>query len=321
VKSIKTERKKSPVRTSRDTTKKIISGGRKAPVERAPAIVTAKRAGFCFGVKRAMDITFGIARKHGEGTFTLGPIIHNPQVIKKLEEEGVYAIGTDEVDRGVIKTLIIRTHGIPRQLYDNISAKDFRIIDATCPFVKKAQHYAALLNESGYQVVILGDRHHPEVQGLMSFAGEDTVVVDGNTVPRGLKSKVGVIVQTTQPVDALKKLLSAIVEHVKEIKVYNTICNSTALRLKETEKMARKADVVIVVGGKNSANTTQLASLCKAISVPTYHIETSEEIEDDWFRNAKCVALTAGASTPDWIISEVEKRIRDNRGGKSGNGN
>jgi 4-hydroxy-3-methylbut-2-enyl diphosphate reductase len=189
------------------------------------------------------------------------------------------------------------------------------IIDATCPFVKNAQHYAKLLKENGYQVVILGDRDHPEVKGIMSYAGEDAVVMDENTPLPKLKPKVGVVVQTTQPVEALKKVLSGIVEHAREIKVYNTICNSTALRLKETEEMARKADVMIVVGGKNSANTTQLANLCRARSVSTYHIETESEIEPSWFEGVRTVGITAGASTPDWIIEKVEKRIRHIGGG------
>lgn len=273
--------------------------------------VIAKRAGFCFGVKRAIDITFDIAKKDKKGVFTLGPIIHNPQVIERLRGKGVSPIEAGDIENKKIKALIIRTHGIPNQLYDNITARGFRIIDATCPFVKKAQRYAKLLKDSGYQVVILGDIDHPEVKGLMSYAGEDVIVVDENTRLQGLRSKVGIIVQTTQPVEALKKVLSKVVDHAKEIKVYNTICNSTALRLKETEDMSHKVDVMIVVGGKNSANTTQLANLCKGLNVTTYHVETASEIEDDWFSCAKKVGVTAGASTPDWIIREVEKRLRD----------
>lgn len=282
-------------------------------------IITAKRAGFCFGVKRAMDITVEMAEKNGAGVYTLGPIIHNPQVIEKLEKEGIHPIKEDEIEGREISALIIRTHGIPCQLYDNISARGFRIIDATCPFVKKAQRYAKLLKENGYQVVILGDINHPEVKGLMSYAGEDVLVVDEHSDLPALKSKVGVVVQTTQPVEALKKVLSRIVDQAEEVKVYNTICNSTALRLKETEEMARKVDIMVVVGGKNSANTSQLAGLCRSLSVKTYHIETSGEIDPAWFEGINIVGITAGASTPEWIIKDVEKRIRD-IGGKSCNG-
>lgn len=285
----------------------------KKKAKRTPSfkIVTAKRAGFCFGVKRAIDITTDMARSDKKGIFTLGPIIHNPQVIDRLKEEGIYPINADDLDKKNIGALIIRTHGIPNQLYENIAARAFRLVDATCPFVKKAQRYAKLLKESGYQVVILGDINHPEVKGLMSYAGEDVIVVDEGTRLQGLRSKVGIIVQTTQPVEALKKLLLKVVDHAKEIKVYNTICNSTALRLKETEDMCHKVDVMIVVGGKNSANTGQLANLCKDLHVSTYHVETASEISADWFSGAKKVGVTAGASTPDWIIREVEKRLRD----------
>ncbi|NJD57622.1 MAG: 4-hydroxy-3-methylbut-2-enyl diphosphate reductase [Nitrospirae bacterium] len=274
-------------------------------------ILVAKRAGFCFGVKRAMDLTVEMAKEIQEGLYTLGPIIHNPQVIEKLREEGISPIDISEIESGKVTSLIIRTHGIPFQLYDMISGRGIRIIDATCPFVKNAQHYAKLLKENGYQVVILGDKNHPEVKGIMSYAGDDALVVDGDSPLPRLKPKVGVVVQTTQPIEALKNVLSRIIEHAKEVKVYNTICNSTALRLKETEEMARKVDVMIVVGGKNSANTTQLANLCRTMSVATYHIETDEEIDVSWFRNARRIGITAGASTPDWIISRVAKRIQD----------
>jgi 4-hydroxy-3-methylbut-2-en-1-yl diphosphate reductase len=282
-------------------------------------IIKAKRAGFCFGVKRAIDIAFNTARKEKSGIFTLGPIIHNPQVIGKLKEEGIVPIDINDIGKKDVKVLIIRTHGIPVQVYDSISSRDFKVIDATCPFVKKAQRYAKHLAKKGFQVVILGNRDHPEVMGLVSFAGEDVLVVDEGTPLRGCKSKVGIVVQTTQPIEALKKVLSRIVEQAREVKVYNTICNSTALRLKETGDMARRADVMVVVGGKNSANTTQLANLCRSLQVKTFHIETAGEIEDGWFTGSKKVGITAGASTPDWLISEVEKRIRD-IGGKPRNG-
>ncbi|MEW6675483.1 MAG: 4-hydroxy-3-methylbut-2-enyl diphosphate reductase [Nitrospirota bacterium] len=273
-------------------------------------ILMAKRAGFCFGVKRAIDIAFEMAEKKREGVYTLGPIIHNPQVIERLKEKGIIPI-EDIKTKKDINALIIRTHGIPLYLSKEISSLGCEIIDATCPFVKKAQCYAKLLKEEDYQVVILGDRDHPEVIGLMSYAGDDVIVVNDKTPPPRFKSKVGIIVQTTQPVEALKKVLSEAIEQAKEIKVYNTICNSTALRLKETEEMARKVDVMLVVGGKNSANTTQLARLCESLSVLTYHIETSSEIKEKWFRGVKKVGITAGASTPDWIIKEVEERVRD----------
>jgi 4-hydroxy-3-methylbut-2-enyl diphosphate reductase len=273
-------------------------------------ILLARTAGFCFGVRRAVNIAFRASGKKHKGVYTLGPIIHNPQVVEQLKEKGIIPI-MDIKGKKDIRALIIRTHGIPRNLSEEISSIGCEIIDATCPFVKKAQYYAKLLREEGYQVVILGERKHPEVKGLLSYASDDAIVVDGNRPLPRLKNKVGIVVQTTQPLDALKRVLSLAVGHAKEIKVYNTICNSTALRLKETEDMARKVDAMVVVGGKNSANTTQLANLCRSLGVATYHIETLFEIQDVWFRDAKRVGITAGASTPGWIIKEVEQRIRN----------
>lgn len=279
-------------------------------------IITAKRAGFCFGVKRAVDMAFHVA-KTGDRVYTLGPIIHNPQVIEKLREQGVQP--TADVDNPEIKSLIIRTHGVPKNISERLAGMCYEVLDATCPFVKKAQQYAKLLKEDGYQVIIIGDREHPEVKGLMSYAGDDVVVISKDDALPRLKSRVGVVVQTTQPVTLLQKVILDVLGQVKEIKVFNTICNSTALRLKETKEMAKKVDVMVVVGGKNSANTSQLAHLCTSMSVPTYHIETAEELRDEWFAGMQKIGITAGASTPDWIIKEVEERIRD-RGGRARDG-
>lgn len=276
-------------------------------------ILIVKGAGFCFGVKRAIDMAFAIAGKKGTGVYTFGPIIHNPQVIEKLIEKGIAP--TEDIYKDDIRSLIIRTHGIPINLLEEASRRGYEIIDATCPFVKKAQHYAKLLNEDGYQVIILGDKHHPEVKGLMSYAGEDAVVIGEKDVLHDIKNRVGIVVQTTQPVEGLKRLVGRIIERSKEMKVYNTICNSTALRLKETEDMSRSVDVMIVVGGKNSANTTQLANLCVSIPVKTYHIETADELKNEWFEGIKKVGISAGASTPDWIILDVKERIEDIGGG------
>jgi len=280
-------------------------------------ILIAKGAGFCFGVKRALDIAFTMAERKQRGVYTFGPLIHNPQVIEKLRQEGIESI--QDLQHEGIRALIIRTHGIPEDLMKEASLKGYEIIDATCPFVKKAQHYAKLLSEDGYQVIILGDREHAEVKGLISYAGNDAIVIDGKEELPLLKSRVGIVVQTTQPVEELQRLVGRVIAQSKEMKVHNTICNSTALRLKETEEMARKVDVMVVVGGKNSANTTQLASLCASLPVTTYHIETAEELRKEWFEGIERVGLTAGASTPDWIIKEVEEWIND-RGGEQGDG-
>ncbi len=277
-------------------------------------ILIAKGAGFCFGVKRAIDIAFALADGKQEGIYTFGPIIHNPQVVEKLREKGIEP--TDDIHRDDIKVLIIRTHGIPADLMEEAMRKGYKIVDATCPFVTKAQHYAKLLSDDGYQVIILGDRDHPEVRGLVSYAGEDALVIQGNERLPELKNRVGIVVQTTQPVDALMRLTGQVIARSREMKVFNTICNSTAVRLKETEEMAGKVDVMVVVGGKNSANTTQLANLCALRPVRTYHVETAAELRPEWFEGVGRTGIAAGASTPDWIIDEVKKRLKDIGGGK-----
>ncbi len=269
-------------------------------------IVVAKRSGFCFGVKRAVDMAFDMATKK-KGVCTLGPIIHNPQVVDSLRNKGVVSV---EEPSKEMTSIIIRTHGIPVTMYEKIDNMGIEAVDATCPFVKNAQTYAKLLKDEGYQVVILGDRNHPEVKSIMSFSGDDVIVAAEGGTPSKLKPKVGVVVQTTQPVEALKNLLSHIVGKAREIKIHDTICNSTALRLKETSEICEKVDIMIVVGGKNSANTTQLANLCESKGARTYHVETATELSHQWIKGIQSVGITAGASTPRWIIEEVVDKIK-----------
>ncbi len=272
-------------------------------------IIVAKRAGFCFGVKRAIDIAFDLVKNREGGVYSLGPIIHNPQVIKKLEAKGVNPI--ENAHSSIIKTLIIRTHGISPEVYNDIAKLDFKLVDATCPFVKKAQQQVQNLEKEGYQVLILGDKDHPEVQALLGFAGDNVVVVSSNeTIPK-LKGKVGIIVQTTQPIESLKKVVCQVIDKVRKIKIYNSICESTIVRLEETEKLAGMVDIMIVVGGKNSANTTQLAVLSKNICDKVKHVETSEELKNEWFKGVEKAGITGGASTPQWIIDEVVEKIKE----------
>jgi 4-hydroxy-3-methylbut-2-enyl diphosphate reductase len=272
-------------------------------------IIVASKGGFCFGVKRAVDMTFKLAEEAGSGVFTFGPLIHNPQVINKIIESGISPV--DDIHASGIKTLIIRTHGVPPEVYDEVANMGYKLVDATCPFVKKAQHYAKTLREEGYQVLIVGDREHPEVKGLMGFAGDDVVTVNGSEPLPPLKNKIGIIVQTTQRIDTLEKVLLQVLSASREIKIYNTICDYTALRVKETIELAKEADAVIVVGGKNSSNTTQLVTLSKKYCKNVYHIETAEEVLEEWFKGVEKVVITGGASTPMWIIEETEQKIRE----------
>ncbi len=272
-------------------------------------IIVAKKAGFCFGVKRAIDIAFNLAKNKKGEVYSLGPIIHNPQVIEKLTAAGIAPI--EDVHSADINTLIIRTHGVSPKVYAEISKTGCQIIDATCPFVKKAQKHVQTLKRDGYQVLILGDRQHPEVQSLLGFAGDNVIVTSGNEPLPALKGKIGIIVQTTQPSETLKKMVCQVVDHVKVVKIYNTICDSTSSRLEETKNLAQMVDLMVVIGGKNSANTTQLTTLSKSICAKVHHIETADELLRKWFKGVKKVGLTGGASTPQWIIDSVIEKLKE----------
>lgn len=272
-------------------------------------IIVAERAGFCFGVKRAIDIAFNLAKNMDGGVYSFGPLIHNPQVVEKLKMGGIFPI--KDVHSTDIKTLIIRTHGVSPKVYEDISKIGYKLVDATCPFVKKAQQHVQTLKEEGYQVFILGNRQHPEVQALLGFAGDNVIVVNNSEPIPSLKSRVGIIVQTTQPSEALKKVVCHVIDSVKEVKVYNTICDFTASRLEETKKLAKIVDLIIVVGGKNSANTSQLTNLSKSICAKVHHIETADELKNEWFDGVKKTGITGGASTPQWIIDDVVEKLKE----------
>jgi 4-hydroxy-3-methylbut-2-enyl diphosphate reductase len=269
----------------------------------------AKKAGFCFGVKRAIDITFDLAKESKKGVYTYGPLIHNPQVVDELKRKGIAAI--NELESSDINTLIIRTHGVSPEVYEKTSEMGYNLIDLTCPFVKKAQNYAKILRDENYQVLIIGNEDHPEVKGLIGFAGDNVMVVkDAASLPK-LNNKVGLIVQTTQRFDTFREVVLEVISRAREVKIYNTICDFTAQRVKETRELACMVDVMVVVGGKNSSNTNQLVKLSHSVCNNVYHIETQDELEKEWFHNVKNVGVTGGASTPHWIIEEVVKKIRD----------
>jgi 4-hydroxy-3-methylbut-2-enyl diphosphate reductase len=272
-------------------------------------IIVGKKAGFCFGVKRAINITSDLTKEADKGIYTFGPLIHNPQVVEKLAAQGVSP--TNDIYSPEIRTLVIRTHGVPPKIYAEVSKMPYRLVDATCPFVKKAQRFAKALKDEGYQVVIVGDREHPEVQGLIGFAGEDVITVNSAEALPPLKRKVGIIVQTTQPFDTFEKVVLQVINLAREVKIYNTICDYTIMRIKETKEIAKKVDLMIIVGGKNSANTTQLFNLSRQICNKVFHIEASDELKEEWFETVKKVGITGGASTPQWIIEEVVKKVRE----------
>jgi 4-hydroxy-3-methylbut-2-enyl diphosphate reductase len=271
-------------------------------------IILAKQAGFCFGVKRATQMAFEAADKGGR-TYTLGPIIHSPQVVQRLEEMGVKVLkDIDELDSG---TIIIRSHGVASEELEQAVQKHLEVVDATCPFVKKAQEHVRNLSLDGYDVVVVGDADHPEVQGIVSYAeGKVYVVGSGDEaadLPR--MGKIGVVAQTTQSFENLKNVVLQCLLKGVEIRVFHTICDATAVRQEEAKDLAQRVDCMIVIGGYNSANTKRLAEVCRELQPKTHHIETAQQLDSGWFCEVSRVGVTAGASTPKWLIDEVIKRI------------
>lgn len=271
-------------------------------------ISIAPGSGFCFGVKRAIGLAER-ALEESEGPFyTLGELIHNPQVVGQFEKRGLRVAKTiSEVDRG---TLVIRCHGASGEVIEAARRKNLKVVDATCPFVKKAQELAFLLSDAGYRVVILGDSGHPEVDAIA--AGVSDVVVIGNEAEaKRLKKaeKMGVVAQTTQAVETLSKVVRVLVSKAQELRVYNTICETTFNRQAETLKLAGEVDVMVVVGGRNSANTARLYDICRSKVRRTHWVESASELKREWFTGAVRVGVTGGASTPDWLIREVADRI------------
>jgi 4-hydroxy-3-methylbut-2-enyl diphosphate reductase len=271
-------------------------------------VILADYLGFCYGVKRAIKIARENAAPDGSAC-TLGPIIHNPQMVERLKDEGVGTIDClDNLKRGKV---IIRSHGVGPEIYERAEAMGLECVDATCPHVKKAQLSAKELAEEGRFVVIVGEKEHPEVHSIVQWAGGNVAVIEtvaeAASVPNA--SRLGIISQTTFSGERFREIVSALLDKSRDIRVMRTICTATDQRQRAARELASKVDVMLVIGGKNSANTTRLAQLCAKIC-RTYHIETAEELQPAWFDNIEKIGITAGASTPDWIIKEVYKKCQ-----------
>lgn len=272
-------------------------------------ILVADPAGYCYGVQRAINIAINVQKTDDKEIYTLGPIIHNPQAVSILERQGIKPIkDKDEAKEGDI--VVIRTHGAPPDVIEELEKRGVKVVDATCPFVRKAQQRAAQLLSSGYQVLIIGEPNHPEVVGIRAYAKNEAVVVSDSTQSIGLQEKVGVVVQTTQSIKNLISVTEKLLPHVAELKIHNTICDETIKRQESAERLAEMVDIMIVVGGHNSANTNRLSAICKKAGAVTYQIETSKEVNRNWFKNTGKVGVTAGASTPDWLLEDVLKALR-----------
>lgn len=272
-------------------------------------ITIAKSAGFCFGVKRAIDLAQDIVSTNEE-VYTFGPLIHNPQEVERLEKENIKVTEDySKIEKGV---LVLRTHGIPLDIYENLlTKKNIKLVDATCPFVKRAQDIVKRLSKNSEQIVIVGEKQHPEVIALVSYGKGKCLVVEDIKDTKNVKKTdiIYIVSQTTQSPKKFEDIVNEI-SKISQVKVFNTICKATFDRQSAAEKLAREVDIMIVIGGKNSGNTTRLYQICSNIT-KTYHIENVDEIEKAWFDNVKNIGITAGASTPDWIIENIRRRIEE----------
>ncbi|MCR8699392.1 4-hydroxy-3-methylbut-2-enyl diphosphate reductase [Campylobacter ureolyticus] len=271
-------------------------------------IELADSYGFCFGVKRAIRIA-----ENTKDSATYGELIHNAEEINRLKEHfNVKTLNTMQ-DLENENSIIIRTHGITKKDLDAFKSQNKKIIDATCPFVSKPQNIVEKMSKDGYDIVIFGDKNHPEVKGIMSYALKNVFVVlnTDELMNKKISNKVAVVSQTTKKVEEFTKIVSFLITRSKEVRVFNTICNATLENQKAVEKLAKKADVMIIIGGKNSSNTKQLYLISKQICSDSYHIENESELEKEWFKGKNLCGISAGASTPDWIIANVSNKIRE----------
>lgn len=265
-------------------------------------VVKARFSGFCFGVKRAVQIVREKARE-GE-VFTLGPLIHNPPMIEKLKGEGIFPLSDTGNLRG--KRVVVPSHGLSPDLLEKIKKEAEEVIDATCPFVERVRQTALSLEKEGYPVLIIGDREHPEVKGILgSLKRAVGVVSSGKDIPDSLPSRIGVVSQTTVRKENVEEIVSLLRKRVKEVKYIPTICLATEKRQSALREILPEVEVVVVVGGRNSANTRRLYEISLQSGKPAYWVERKEDIDREWFKGVKVVGITAGASTPDWLLEEV----------------
>ncbi len=277
-------------------------------------VKVAKSAGFCFGVKRAIDMVYEEAAKGGK-VYTLGPVIHNEQVVSDLESKGVKVVDNIEsLDAGQDTTVIIRSHGVPEEIINRLKEKNIRIVDATCPFVSKIHHIVKEKYNEGYHIVVIGNAKHPEVEGVCGWCGNSADVI-GSVEEAGKYSnykdkKLCVVSQTTFNYKKFQDIVDILVKKSYDIVVMNTICNATEERQTEAGTIARQSDAMLVIGGKHSSNTQKLFEICKRVCPDTYFIQTLDDLDLKKLQSFRSVGTTAGASTPNNIIKEVQSYVR-----------
>lgn len=280
-----------------------------------PEVITAKTAGFCFGVNRAVDTVYGEIEKAKGPVYTYGPIVHNETVTSDLEAKGVNIIDSEEeLEKAEKGTIIIRAHGIPERVEKLCRDKGFEIIDATCPFVKKIHNIVRDEHAKGRRIIIVGDETHPEVIGIRGWAGEDAVVIDSvdsfTALALPQDKKYSLVVQTTFNYEKITEIIASLQNLKYDIICFNTVCNATQERQKEAGKIASSVDAMIVIGSKNSSNTRKLYDICSQRCDVTVLIQTLDDLTRKDLYSVNSVGITAGASTPKNIIEEVQNHVR-----------
>ena len=276
----------------------------------------AKTAGFCFGVKRAVDTVYKEAEKNNETIYTFGPIIHNEQVVADLEKNGVHVVNTvEELKRLKSETtVIVRSHGVGKYIYDLMEECGLNVVDATCPFVKKIHRIVERESNAGKRIIIIGNDKHPEVEGIKGWVCGNAIVIENIQEAEEFtaeeNTQLCIVSQTTFNYNKFKDLVEIISKKGYDVESINTICNATEERQTEAKLIAGTVDSMIVIGGSHSSNTQKLFEICKKECEDTYYIQTLEDLNLDKLKDKKKVGITAGASTPNNIIEEVQKHVR-----------
>jgi 4-hydroxy-3-methylbut-2-enyl diphosphate reductase len=281
-------------------------------MKKSRKIKLAKHAGFCFGVRRAIKIAEDSLVQKKLPIFCWGELIHNASVVKNLEEKGLEVVADlKKIPRGSF--LIIRSHGATPRIFTQAKKRGITIIDATCPFVQKAQAIAKDFYQKNYQVVIVGDKKHPEIIGIRANTENTAIVVSGEKEAAKIKkySKVGLLIQTTGEMELLKKVEAILRKKTKNLAVADTICRNSFLKKEEIKTLAKDIDILLVIGDRKSNNTKKLAEVGLACGIKTYQIESAKEIKAEWLQDKTSIGITAGASTPDILIKQVEDKVKN----------
>jgi len=272
----------------------------------------ASSRGFCFGVEDAIEIAESAVDRYGPGrVVALGPLIHNKQVVKNLEQSGLVQSGELETVE-TSQTVLIRSHGAPPATFEIARERGLNVVDATCVLVRRAQDVVKQLHEEGYHVVMIGDPNHPEVRGVIGYAPNVTVIDRGADLEQALpyRERLGIVAQTTHSPEHVADMIAEILKRpYREVKIVNTLCLEVTRRQEAAIALAKEVDVMFVLGGLHSANTQEVARLCREAGCETYHLETWEQFAPSMIQGKVVAGVTAGASTPEWVIAEFAKKL------------